>query len=114
LLGSRRTHGGGAPSKKTMRFFCWLKNLLQKFRSDVDRVISTGLGLKPKHFPGFRLRAKLKASSVGPHSVLRPLIMDSNMEPIFGSFLGLDLFQIRVQVWVRLKLLSFGLTCCQR
>jgi hypothetical protein len=43
----RPVQGGGASMRKTMKVLRKLKRVLENIRANVDRVLSTGLGLKP-------------------------------------------------------------------
>jgi hypothetical protein len=66
-----------------------LKRVLEKIRADVGRVLSTGLGLKPKSFHGLMMRAGPKWKMVRPHHLgLDPEFpAGDELEP--GSELGL-------------------------
>ena len=61
-LDRRSLQGGSTPMRQTMRFLCSLQRALESFRADVDQVLSTGLGLKPKTRCGLRMRVGFKVS----------------------------------------------------
>ena len=50
-----------------MRVLRSLKRVLEKIRANVDQVLSTGLGLKPKSFWGLMMRTGFRWKKVKPH-----------------------------------------------
>ena len=65
LLGRSCLQGGGAQTMKTMTVLRLWKRILEKIRDNVDRVLSNRLGLKPKSFCGFSVKAGLKLKKAG-------------------------------------------------
>jgi hypothetical protein len=62
----RPAQGGGALGRKTMRVLRKLKRVLENIRADVDRVLSTGMGLKPKSYCGLKMRVGFKWKKARP------------------------------------------------
>ena len=62
----RPAQGGNVSGKKMMRVLRKLKRVLENIRANVDWVLSTGLGLKPKSYCGLKMRARIKWKKVRP------------------------------------------------
>jgi hypothetical protein len=62
----RPAQGGNISRRKTMRVLQKLKRVLENIKADVDWVLSTGLGLKPKSYCGLKMRAGFKWKKVRP------------------------------------------------
>lgn len=62
----RPVQGGSASMRKTMRVLQKLKRDLENIRADVDRVLSTGLGLKPISYYGLKMGVGFKWEKVRP------------------------------------------------